>query len=227
MAVDCDQGILVSMIFFGVRSPLIVDYEITAVRLGLKIGYAVSVNGHPRLLSDIEVVALDDLGDRVRGPAMPCAFSPIRREALATLATKMGFDLADALVDPTAIVPPKLRIGPASFINAGVVMGGGCRFGAGVLINRSASIGHHTVLDDWVSIGPGAILSGNVRIGAHSMIGAGAILQSNIRLGANVRVAAGSVVRKDVEDNSIVSGNPGKAMRMRAVPSTLDLEDAE
>lgn len=215
------------MILFGVRSPLVVDYEIAAARAGITIAYGVSVNGHPRTLSDIEIhelAALDGLG---RGAALPCAFAPERREDLARLAQEMGFGLAAALVDPTAILPPGLRIGEAGFVNAGAVIGGGCRFGTGVLINRSASIGHHSVLEDWVSIGPGAILSGNVRIGARSMIGAGAVIQSDIRIGANVRVAAGTVVRKPVGDNCIVSGNPSKAVRLRPVPSTLERENGE
>ena len=53
------------------------------------------------------------------------------------------------------------------------------------------------------------------------MIGAGAVLQSDIRIGADVLVAAGTVVRKPVPDNHIVSGNPGRAVPRRAVPSTL------
>lgn len=215
------------MVLFGVRSPIVVDYEIAAQRAGVRIAYGVSAGGHPRCLSDIQVVALSDITDAAGGNALPCAFSPLRRRDLADLARGLGFSLAEALVDPTAILPPQMKIGAASFVNAGVVFGGGCRLGTGVLVNRSASIGHHCVLDDWVSIGPGAILSGNVRIGAHSMIGAGAVIQSDLRIGANVRVAAGTVVRKHVGDGCLVSGNPGRAVRMRAVPSTLDRAGTE
>jgi serine acetyltransferase len=215
------------LILFGVRSPIVVDYEIAAQRSGVRFAYGVSVSGHPRTLSDLEIVVPANLGGRVRGAAIPCAFSPFTRKTLAEMALELGFSLADALIDATAILPPRLRIGRASFINAGVAVGGGSMFGIGVLINRTASIGHHSVLDDWVSIGPGAILSGNVRIGANSMIGAGAVIQSDIRIGANVRIAAGTVVRKHVDDNCIVSGNPGRSVRMRAVPSTLQREGEE
>lgn len=215
------------VIVFGLRSPLVVDYEIAAERSGIALDYGVSVSGSPRVLSDIDVVDFSDLGSRLRGAVIPCAFAPGRRQELAEMALAAGFILAEALVDPTAIRPPKLRIGRACFINAGAVIGGGCLFGTGVLINRSASIGHHSVLGDWVSIGPGAILSGNVRVGANSMVGAGAVIQSDVRIGANVRIAAGSVVRKHVGDNALVSGNPGKAVRMLSVPSTLNRDGDE
>lgn len=215
------------MIVFGLRSPLVVDYEIAAERNKIRLDYGVSVSGHPRVLSDIEVVDLADLGTRPRGEVIPCAFAPGRRQELGEIALTLGFGFAESLLDPTAILPAKLRIGRAGFVNAGAVIGGGCMFGTGVLINRSASIGHHSVLDDWVSIGPGVVLSGNVRIGANSMVGAGAVIQSDIRIGANVRIAAGSVVRKHVGDNALVSGNPAKAMRMLSVRSTLNRDGDE
>lgn len=209
------------MVLFGVRSPLVVDYEISALRRDTPFRFGISLDGHPRSMFGVRIVDFADLAGVERLPALPCAFGPERREALASMAAAAGFPLAESLIDPTAILPPGLRIGAGGFVNAGVVIGGGCLFGDGVLLNRSASVGHHCVLDDWVSIGPGAILSGNVRVGRTSMIGAGAVLQSDIRIGANVRVAAGAVVRKSVPDNSMVSGNPGKVVPLRAVPSTL------
>jgi sugar O-acyltransferase (sialic acid O-acetyltransferase NeuD family) len=215
------------LILFGIRSPLVVDYEISAQRALITIPYGVSVSGHPRLLSDIEVVELADLTPTKADTALPCAFSPKRRKELANLALDAGFELAAPLLDPTAILPPKLRIGLASYVNAGSVVAGGCSFGQGVLINRSASIGHHTVLGDYVSIGPGAVLSGNVRVGANSMIGAGAIIQSGIRIGENVLISAGSVVRKHVEDGALVAGNPAKTVPFRTRHSSLDFAGGE
>jgi sugar O-acyltransferase (sialic acid O-acetyltransferase NeuD family) len=215
------------VILFGLRSPIVVDYEISAERSGRAIAYGVSVSGHPRVLSDIEIVEFAELEGCARGAALPCAFSPKKRAELAQLAQDSGFGLADALIDPTAILPPRLRIGVGSFVNAGVVVGGGCAFGEGVLINRSASIGHHTVLGDYVSVGPGAVLSGNVRIGRNSMIGAGAVIQSGIRIGDNVLVSAGSVVRKHVSDGALIAGNPAKVMPFRNGQSSLDLMGGE
>ncbi len=216
------------MILFGVRSPLVVDCEIAAQRCGTPFRFGVSLDDeHPRTMFDIEIVDYPELDKIERFPALPCAFSPRRREELARIAEEAGFELAETLVDPTAILPPRLRLGRAGFINAGVVIGGGSMFGDGVLVNRSASIGHHCLLEDWVSVGPGAILSGNVRVGRNSMIGAGAILQSDIRVGENVRIAAGSLVRKNVPDNSLVSGNPAKTVRARPFPSSLERAGGE
>jgi len=215
------------LIIFGVRSPLVVDYEMVALRCERPIAFGVSVDGAPRVMFGTRILDMDELDGITPGQAIACAFSPSRRHDLADLAQAHGFSLADSLIDPSAILPPHLRMGVGGFVNAGVVLGAGCVFGDGVLLNRSASIGHHCVLEDWVSVGPGAILSGNVRVGSHTMIGAGAVLQSDIRVGANVRIAAGSVVRKSVPSGAIVSGNPAKIMRGRPVPSTLNRQGDE
>ena len=209
------------MILFGVRAPLAVDYEIAAERKGNPFRVGIALGQQSRTLTIPRIVDLSDLTPADLGPALPCAWAPQRRAELAIIAVAHGFELAKTLCDPYSILPPRLRVGMGGFIGAGVVIGGGTFLGQGVLVNRSASLGHHTVLDDWVSVGPGAVLSGNVRVGARTMIGAGAVLQSDIRIGSNVLISAGSVVRKSVPDNHIVSGNPGRAVPRRAVPSTL------
>lgn len=206
---------------------MVVEYESSAERLGQPFAQGVSVAGHPRVLGDMQIVVLDDISKLDLAPAIPCAFAPKRREALARMLCEAGLALADALIDPTAILPPRIRIGEGSYINAGVVVGGGCFFGEGVLINRSASIGHHTVLSDYVSIAPGAVLAGNVRVGRGSMIGAGAVVQNNVKIGDDVLISAGTVVRKDVEDGALVVGNPGKVMPRRARRSSLDFAGEE
>ena len=215
------------LILFGVRAPLVVDYEMVAQRSERPIAYGVSVDGTPRVMFGTKVVDLAYIEGEIVGVVLPCAFGPVRRHELAKLAMELNLTLAETLIDPSAILPPRLRLGAGGFINAGVILGAGCMIGSGVLLNRSASIGHHCVLEDWVSVGPGAIISGNVRVGAYTMIGAGAILQSDIRVGTNVRIAAGSVVRKSVPDGAIVSGNPGKIVPGRPVPSTLKQKGAE
>jgi len=216
-----------ALVIFGLRSPIVVDYEIAAERSATTIVYGVSVSGHPRVMSDIRIIDFKDLDGAARFLVLPCAFSPARRAELAAMAIDAGFCLAEALADPTAILPPRLRIGQGSFVNAGVVVGGGCVFGEGLLINRSASIGHHCVVGDYVSIGPGAILSGNVRVGCNTMIGAGAVIQTGTRIGENALISAGSVVRKHVEDGALIAGNPGRAMPFRARHSSLNIPGGE
>ena len=213
---------------FGVRSPLAVEYEETCLRADIAIVFGVSVSGTPRLMNIRKIYDILELDSVSRDiPVHSCAFSPARRKALMLQAIAHGFQIAGPLIDPTAIIPQSLSVGPGSFINAGAVIGGVSKVGSGVLINRSVSVGHHVFIGDYVSIGPGATLAGNIRVGEGSMIGAGAIVQPDVRIGENAVIAAGSVVRKHVSDGAMVAGNPAKQYKFKPVHSTLNIDDGE
>ena len=44
-------------------------------------------------------------------------------------------------------------------------------------------------------------------------IGAGATILPGVTIGENAIVAAGAIVTKDVEDNTVVGGNPAKLIK--------------
>lgn len=215
------------MILFGVRSPIVVDFEETLHRLGTRVDHAVSVNGAPRLFDRRALVELDSFVAPPGGAFVAPAFAPLRRRALWEQAMALGLAPAPALVDPTAILPRTVRIGRGTYVNAGVVIGGLSMLGEGVLVNRAASLGHHCVLEDFVSIGPGATLAGNIHVGAGSLIGAGAVVLPNVRVGAGAIVSAGAVVRKHVADGTLVVGNPAMPHRFNPLKSSLAVEDGE
>jgi maltose O-acetyltransferase len=52
-----------------------------------------------------------------------------------------------------------------------------------------------------------------ITIGNNVQIGAGAIILAGVKIGNNVIVGAGSVVTKDIDDDSIVVGNPAILLR--------------
>ena len=66
------------------------------------------------------------------------------------------------------------------------------------------------MIGDFAHIAPGSVLAGGVTVGANSFIGANSVIKQGVSVGRNVVVGAGSVILKDVEDNSIVYGNPSK-----------------
>lgn len=215
------------MILFGVRSPLVVDVEETLRRLGIDIAAAVSVNGSPRLFDRTRLVELADFDPPEGAPFLATAFTPNRRRELARQAEALGLMKADAVVDPTAILPRTIRVGAGSYINAGVVIGGLTILGESVLVNRAASLGHHCVLEDWVSIGPGATLAGNIRVGEGAIIGAGAVIHPHVTIAAGAVVSAGAVVRKDVPIGKVAVGNPAVLRPFLKDRSSINTEDEE
>ena len=62
--------------------------------------------------------------------------------------------------------------------------------------------------------GRGKAIQSKVRIGDNVWIGAASILLPRVKnIGNNVIIGAGSVVTKDVEDYSVVAGNPAKVVK--------------
>lgn len=51
---------------------------------------------------------------------------------------------------------------------------------------------------------------GKVKIGNNVFIGANSTILPNTKIGNNVIIGANSLVNKDIEDNSVVAGNPAK-----------------
>jgi len=111
---------------------------------------------------------------------------------------------------PTAIISSSASIGEGTFANSNAIINSGAVLGCNTIINTSSIVEHDCIVGSDSHVAPGAILCGNVEIGNNTFIGAGAIIIEGTKLGSNVIVGAGSVVTKDVEDNSIIKGNPAK-----------------
>ena len=217
-----------NILIFGVKSPLVVDYEETFLRLKIHVAAAVSMGGSNRMLAREKACAYADaLGQFNNIPFIPCAFSPRNRRSLRDDALQMGLILSKVIIDPTSVIASSTKVGRGSYINAGVVMGGATIIDQCCVINRNASVGHHCFLSEFVSVGPGAVLSSNVKIGKNAVIGAGATILPDVQIGENAVVSAGSVVRRHVKANTLVSGNPARVSRLKPERSQLRRNDQE
>ena len=85
----------------------------------------------------------------------------------------------------------------------------------GTLINRFANISHDVQIGRYCEISPQANILGGAVIGNYCSIGASAVILPKIRVGANSVVGAGAVVIKNVEENTIVAGNPAKIINKK------------
>lgn len=203
------------VLLFAVGSALVVEYEETCARLGIEIAGGIQnrpgthyLSKCPRLLLPEEIDA-----ELCKVPFLCPLFTPANRWTASAEAVAAGLHLADALIDPSAVVASSVEIGRGSYVNSAVVIGACTRVGSQVVINRSASIGHHGVLADYVSIGPGALLAGEVNIGRGALVGAGSVVLPKIRIGAGAIVAAGAVVARDVAERTLVAGNPARIVK--------------
>ena len=120
----------------------------------------------------------------------------------------------------------------------GCKIGKDCKIAAFVEIGRDVVVGDKCAIEAFVFIPPGVTIEDEVFIGPHvcftndkkpkavnpgwkitptlvkkgASIGAGSVIVCGVAIGEGAMVGAGSVVTKDVPANTLVVGNPAKAV---------------
>jgi sugar O-acyltransferase (sialic acid O-acetyltransferase NeuD family) len=112
-----------------------------------------------------------------------------------------------ALVEPSAVLAPGTVASPFCFVAVDASLGL-CSF-----LNVASQVGHDSVLGDFCSVMPSVNISGNVTIGARTLVGAGAKILQGLSIGSDVTVGIGSVVLKDVPNRCTVMGYPARVVR--------------
>ena len=112
-----------------------------------------------------------------------------------------------AYVEPTASLAPGVIVSPFCFVAVK------SRLGICSFLNYTSQVGHDAVLGDFCSVMPSACISGNVVIGAQTLVGAGAKILQGLNIGKNSVVGIGSVVLNDVPDDCTVLGYPARVVK--------------
>jgi sugar O-acyltransferase (sialic acid O-acetyltransferase NeuD family) len=204
------------IILYAAGSNIIVDFEEVCLRNNISIAAIINnQEGIPSCATfqekviDISQIASIDFSI----PFLCPLFTPQNRFSAVNEALKLGLRPYNILSDKNNDLPLRFKHGKGCFINKKVVIGAQSKIGDFVFINRGASLGHHLYLDNFVSIGPGVVTGGNVTIKKGALIGLGSVILPEIKIGKHAIIGAGSVVTKNVDDYSVVVGNPAKTVR--------------
>ncbi len=138
-----------------------------------------------------------------------------RLDATSYVQAPLNIDVAD-----------NVSIGRHVFINNNLICmsRGGVTIEDGVMIGPGVSLltANHEFDDHMV------LLCSPIHIGRNAWIGARAIILPGITIGRNAVVAAGAVVTRDVEENTVVGGNPARVLkRLEPGPDARDVADAD
>ncbi len=201
-----------SIVLYGIGSPIIADVAETCARLGLQIAaWVKNTPGETYEAGGQPVIRAEDVSTKlIAFEFVVPLFTPFHRLQAAEEARQRGLTRPRTLIDPTAIVAHSTTFGPGCYLNSAANVGAAGQIGRFVFINRSVSVGHHAEIADYVSIGPGAVVAGKVRLQRGVVIGAGAIVLPGMEIGENAVVAAGAVVTKPVPPHCLVMGNPAR-----------------
>lgn len=114
------------------------------------------------------------------------------------------------LIDPSAIVSNRVKIGEGTIVCAGTIVTVDIEIGKHVIINLDCTIGHDDIIKDYVTIYPNVNVSGNVIIGEKSEIGTGAQIIQGKNITTECIIGAGAVVVKNIEEKGTYVGVPVK-----------------
>lgn len=120
------------------------------------------------------------------------------------------------LIHPSAIIPKGMcKIGngvlmaPLSQLSPDTTLEDNC------IMLPNSFLGHDSTLLRFAHIASNATVGANVVIGKACHIGTNCTIREKVKIGDFCLVGSGSVVLNDVEDNSIVVGNPARLLRKK------------
>lgn len=83
----------------------------------------------------------------------------------------------------------------------------------GTRIDHHSHIAHNAQIGKHNTLANGCIIEGSCIVGDYNQFGAGVIVQTKVKIGSYCILGSGSVITKDVEDYSVIVGNPGRLLR--------------
>lgn len=179
-----------------------------------KLGGFVEQNSHRagQDLRGITILDSDQLPDPENALLIAGIGSPLRKKWIEQL-EEDGYRF-DVLVHNSAYVGENVELGQGCIICPQAVITTDVRLGKHCILNVKASVSHDCRIGDYVTVCPGATIGGRVQIGDETWVGIGATIIQGVNIGKRVFIAAGAVIIDNIPDNSLVTGVPGKVVRI-------------
>ena len=117
------------------------------------------------------------------------------------------------LIHPSASISSSTKIGYNTLIMAGVVVTINVSIGNHCVILPNSVISHDVTIDDYSMIGSNVSISGSVHVEKLCYLGTGSKIIQEVTVSHGSLIGLGTVVFKSIGPNSLVIGNPGRAIR--------------
>lgn len=181
-----------------------------------KVGY------FKRRRMDIEAVLRRDPAARTAMEVCTCypGYKAVRSHRRANWLWLHGCKLLARMLSQSTARRTGIEIHPGATIGEGLFID----HGHGVVIGETAVIGNNVTLYQGVTLGGTGKDTGkrHPTIESNVVIGAGAKVLGPFTVGEGAKVGAGSIVLKEVPPYSTVVGNPGRVVRCKDQPVSIE-----
>lgn len=175
---------------------------------------------------DPALIGTEVMGKKVIGPfsnftksniigknfAVAIGNNKIRFQIMQNILNNYG--LLPTLIHPKANICPSTTIGKGVYIHAGACIWTKAEIGNFTFISPNTVIAHHTKVGKACLISTLCAVGAGVNIKNFVMFGFGTTVITGVKnIGENVMSGGGTVIIKDVEDNSVIVGNPARKIR--------------
>ena len=195
------------------REVLMLVQEINLFKDTFKqITFVVDQPGENKEIMNIPIISFDDF----IGFKQYNDFVAIIAVGEPELRRKLYDKLNSNKIQLTQLIHPTVYVSPNTVLEDGVIISKGSYISCNVIIKKNVlvqpnvNIGHDVIIEQNSVISGFTNIGGQSSIGSNSFTGLSSVIKDHIRIGNNSIVSMGAVVFRDVDDNTIVMGNPAR-----------------
>ena len=118
-------------------------------------------------------------------------------------------------IHPNASIGRNVEIGANCLIMAGVVITSNARIGDHVCILPNSIVHHDSVIGEYTLIGSKVVVAGGTFLGENCYVGSGSNIMNGLYIGNGSLIGMGSNVLSNVENNTVVAGNPARNLNIK------------
>lgn len=135
---------------------------------------------------------------------------PMARADIYNQLKKNG-NIITNLIHPTVIVSPTATLGKGIIVTSYSSISSNAVIDDNVLIQSNIRVGHDIVVGKHSVISANSAIGGGTIIGDEVFVGMNATIKGELAIKNKAIISMGAVVFKDVEEGTVVAGNPARA----------------